>query len=216
MDDTAILDNFGLTGIAEARAAHIAERKLIGQAVALQQQHRITTRRVQNDAELARLLPPSIAPGDSWHVLSTGDIDVLSFLRHLLCGVTHFETVLIATSRINRDDLEQISDWLDAGRIETFHLVIDQRFARLAPDEYELSKTIAASFGGSVTTCLNHSKVTLCSSPQTNTWLVVESSANVNTNRRLEQTAVCNSQTLHAFYAAAYANVRRRSAAAVR
>lgn len=37
------------------------------------------------EAELATLLPERIADGDSWHVISHGNIDALSYLHHLLC-----------------------------------------------------------------------------------------------------------------------------------
>lgn len=98
-----------------------------------------------------------------------------------------------------------------------FHLVIDQRFARLAPDEYEIARLIAADYeGSSLTTCLNHSKVTLCATPAADTWLTLESSANVNTNHRFEQTAIHNNRELHDFYTDIYAHVRRRRPATAR
>lgn len=217
LDNLGLLDGFDLHDIDAARVAHLRERAAIGQASAIRQQHKINTRRANNDEQLAALLPAKIAAGDSWHVISTGDVDVLSFVRHLLTGVTHFETVSIATWRINRDDIEQIAAWLDAGRIEIFYLVIDQRFARLAPDEYERSRQIVRDYEGStLTTCLNHSKVTLLAAPASDAWLTMESSANVNTNHRLEQTAIHNNRELHDFYADIYANVRRRRPAAAR
>lgn len=216
LDTLDLLDGLDPAEVQAAAQAHLLERTALGQAQSLRRAHRVQTRRIKNDADMARLLPATIAQGDSWHVLSTGDLDVLSFLRHLLAGVDYFASVLVTTWRINRDDLEQIQAWLDAGRIETFHLIIDQRFGRLAPDEYKLAQTIAADYGGSVTCCLNHSKITLCDAPHADQWLVVESSANVNTNHRFEQTAVHNSRELHNFYQQAFDRVRRRSQPAPR
>lgn len=211
LDTLDLLEGLDPSEVKAAAAIHLLERSSLGPAQAhLRRAQRVQTRRIKNDAELARLLPTTIGTGDSWHVLSTGDIDVLSFMRHLLAGVDFFSSVLVTTWRINRDDLEQIAAWLDAGRIETFDLIIDQRFGRLAPDEYQLAQTMAADYGGSVTCCLNHSKVTLCAAPQAEQWLVIESSANVNTNHRLEQTAVHNSRPLFDFYLRAFDRVRRR------
>lgn len=205
-----LLDGFNPAEVAAAIAAREHDLRVIGRTRAANRQHQTRTRRITSDEAVSAVLPPVIAPSESWHLLSSGDVDVLSLLRHLLHGAGHFDTVLMTTWRINRDDLEQIQAWIDAGLIETFHLLIDQRFARLAPDEYQLASRIAAQYGGSVTMCLNHSKVTLCACPQTDTWLVIESSANVNTNHRLEQSAIHNCRTLHDFYFEAFDGIRRR------
>jgi hypothetical protein len=210
LDTLDLLDGLDPNEVRAAAAQHLQERHQLGHAQALRRAHRVKTRRVNNDAEMARLMPNTVDVGDSWHVLSTGDIDVLSFMRHLLAGAGHFERALITTWRINRDDLEQIQAWLDDGKIEAFDLIIDQRFGRLAPDEYALAQQLAADYGGSVHCCLNHSKVTLCSAPHLDQWLVIESSANVNTNHRLEQTAVHNCRELFDFYLQAFDRVRRR------
>jgi len=210
MSQLALLDEFSPAEVAAAVSVREAELAALGPSRALRMRHQAKTRRVDSDEKLAALVPAKIDPGDSWHILSNGDIDVLSILRHLLTGVTHFDSVLVTTWRINKEDLEQIDAWLDAGRIEEFHLLIDQRFGRLAPDEYQMAKRMAADYCGSVTTCLNHSKVTLCNNAAANAWLVVESSANVNTNRRLEQSAVHNSQPLFDFYKEAFDGIRSR------
>jgi hypothetical protein len=209
-----LLEGFDPAEIAAAMAGRAAEVRRLGASAAIRRAHRAYTRRATSADKLAQLLPPQIQPGESWHVLSSGDIDVLAFIRHLLAGARWFDFVLSTTWRINRDDLEQVEAWLNAGAIEEFHLLIDQRFGRLAPDEYQLAQHLAATYGGSVTTCLNHSKVTLCGQHASNTWLVIESSANINTNNRLEQTAVHNCQTLFEFYKEAFNGIRQRRATA--
>lgn len=210
MSQLGLLDEFDPAEVAAAIAGRQHDLATMGSSRAMRSQSTARTRRVDSDETLGELIPAQIDPGDSWHILSTGDIDVLSLLRHLLAGAGHFDYVLMTTWRINREDLEQIDAWLNAGKIEEWHLLIDQRFGRLAPDEYQLSRRMVADFGGSVTTCLNHSKVTLCSNEAANTWLVVESSANVNTNRRLEQSAIHHSRPLFDFYREAFDGIRQR------
>lgn len=214
MNQASLLDGFDPSEVAAAIAGRARDLAAIGASRSIRTTSNARTRRVESDEKLSDLVPAQIAPGDSWHILSSGDIDVLSLLRHLLAGADHFDFVLMTTWRINRDDLEQIDAWLDAGRIEEWHLVIDQRFSRLAPDEFEMSKRMAGDYGGSVTTCLNHSKVMLCANASAGTWLVVESSANVNTNRRLEQSVIHNSQPLFDFYREAFDGIRKRRSAA--
>ena len=209
-----MLDGFDPAEVAAAIAARQHDLRVIGASRAMRRQHQTRTRRVTSDEQITQLLPAQIEPGESWHLLSSGDIDVLSLLRHLLAGAGHFDYVLMTTWRINRDDLEQIDDWLNRGLIDAYHLVIDQRFQRLAPDEYQLAKRLADQYGGSVSMCMNHSKVTLCACESSATWLVVESSANVNTNHRLEQSAIHNCRALFDFYREAFDGIRRRRNAA--
>jgi hypothetical protein len=209
--DTSIWDGFDAAELAAAQAAYEGSVQLLGQSAAIQQQHRAFMRRATSHAVLGALLPATIAPGDSWHVLSTGDVDVLSYTTHLLNGLGFVHRLLMATWRINRDDLEQIDRWIDAGIVERFDLLIDLRFSRLSPDEYALAKAIAGSSGGHVTTVLNHSKVTLLAAPSAH--LVIESSANINQNHRIEQTAIHHNADLFAFYLDYYDAVGRRTRA---
>lgn len=205
-----LFSDFDPADVAAAAAARADEIEAIGQAQAVRRRASVKTRRVHNAEKLAELLPTTIAPGDSWHVLSSGDIDVLSYTRHLLAGAGYFDELFTTTWRINLEDIQQVTEWMDAGLIAEWHLLIDQRFQRLAPDAYQAAKAATDTYGGSVSMALNHSKVTLASNASTNTWLVLESSANVNTNNRLEQTAIHNSPELHAFYSAAFHRIRSR------
>ena len=169
MSQASLLDDFDPAEVAAAIAGRARDLAVMGTSRSIRTSSNVRTRRVESDEVLADLVPAQVEPGDSWHILSSGDIDVLSILRNLLAGASHFDFVLMTTWRINRDDLEQIDAWLDAGLIDEWHLVIDQRFSRLAPDEFTLAKRMGDDYGGSVTTCLNHSKVMLCANEATGT-----------------------------------------------
>lgn len=208
-----LFDGFDPRDVQAAIDNREAEIDALGAAKVLQRRHRVHTRQVSSDDAIAKLLPARIDSGDSFHVLSTGDIDVLSFTRHLLAGLGSFDSLVMTTWRINKDDLEQIERWLNAGQVEEFHLLIDVRFQRLAPDEYRLAKHLTQTYGGTTSMCLNHSKLTLMSNAAANAWYVIESSANVNTNRRLEQSAIHNCLELHDFYTQAIHGIRNRRAA---
>ena len=209
---TGLFVGFSAAEIENAGVQHERELAALGQARAINKQHRVDTRRVTSDEQLAELVPARIEAGHSCHVLSSGKVDVLSFTRHLLAGAGWLAYVLITTWRINRDDLEQFAHWLNAGLIERFDLVIDLRFARLSPDEYRFALELARKYGGFVTLCRNHTKITLASNPQADIWYVLESSANVNTNLRLEQTAIHNCRALFDFYREAFDAIRQNHA----
>jgi hypothetical protein len=203
-----LFEGFDPTEVAAAAAAHQADLDQLGTVRAHARAHILHTRCVASADSVSSLVPATIAPGHSVHVLSSGDVDVLTYTAHLLTGVAYLDRLVMTTWRINRSDLELIATWCDAGLVERFDLMIDQRFGRLAPDEYGLAREITAATGGQVTTFLNHSKVTLLSNPDTH--YVIESSANVNTNHRLEQTAIHHSRELHAFYLEAFDGISRR------
>lgn len=59
-----------------------------------------------------------------------------------------------------------------------------------------------------MTVARNHSKVMLGAAPGRDWYFVVESSANANTNPRIEQTAIHTSRDLHDFYAEFFADLK--------
>lgn len=175
-----------------------AGREETRRAVAMKTANRHHMRRAKAEATLASILPVTIAPGDSWHVMSHGDIDSLSYVRHVLNGVTYLDHVLMSTWCIAKNDLTEISEWLDAGRIEQFDLYAGEIFPGSYPDEYEQMRKMCDNYGCRLVIARNHSKVTLCAVDDYR--IVIESSANVNTNPRIEQSALHHNADLHAFY----------------
>ena len=132
--------------------------------------------------------------------MSRGDIDSLSYLRHILAGTTHLDHVLMSTWCIAKNDLTEITGWLDAGRIEQFDLYAGEIFPGSYGDEYEQFLKMCELFGCRLIVAKNHSKITLAENCAEAYRLVVESSANVNTNPRIEQSTIHAAAALHAFY----------------
>ena len=99
----------------------------------------------------------------------------------------------------------EISKWLDAGRIEQFDLYAGEIFPGSYGDEYEQFLAMCEAYGCRLVVAKNHSKVTLASradagAGQGGCHLVIESSANVNTNPGIEQSAIHANRDLHQFY----------------
>jgi len=157
-------------------------------------------RRANAEAHLADILPRRFEYGDSWHVVSRGDIDSLSYLRHALAGVTHFDYVLVSTWCIAMADLKEIAAWIDAGRIDQFNLYVGEIFPSQYGDEYEAMLAMCRTYGCRMVVARNHSKVTLARNVGESYSLVIESSANVNTNPRIEQSTIHASAELFDFY----------------
>ncbi len=204
--NTDLFEDFDPAEVAAASRQFQADKRETARARAQKSSNKHHMRRANAEAHLADILPPVFLDGESWHVISRGDIDSLSYLRHILAGVTHLDHVLMSTWCIAKKDLEEIATWLDAGKIEQFDLYAGEIFPGSYGDEYEQVLKMCETYGCRLVVAKNHSKVTLAS--QGEYRVVVESSANVNTNPRIEQSAIhCNAE-LHAFYTEFFSGIK--------
>lgn len=194
----ALFDGFDPAEIALASRQIATARAETRRATAQKSANRHHMRRANAEATLAEILPATIAPGESWHVMSRGDIDSLSYVRHVLAGVSHLDHLLMSTWCIAKNDLTEIANWLDSGLVEQFDLYAGEIFPGSYGDEYEQMLAMCKSYGARLVIAKNHSKVTLCSVDDYK--IVIESSANVNTNPRIEQSALHHNADLHGFY----------------
>jgi hypothetical protein len=193
-----LFEGFDPAEIARASRQIASDKAETRRATAQKSANRHHMRRATAEATLVEILPARIEPGDSWHVVSRGDIDSLSYLRHILAGVTHLDHVLMSTWCIAKNDLTEIAAWLEAGKIEQFDLYAGEIFPGSYGDEYEQFLKMCDLYGCRLIVAKNHSKITLTC--QGDYKIVIESSANVNTNPRIEQSAIHHNAELHAFY----------------
>ena len=194
--------------IASIRSANKVAQVNQGAARAHRTKTRHELRRAKSEKHLADILPAVIAAGDAWHVISHGDIDALSYLRHALTGVAFFERVAVSTWCIAMPDMLELRTWLDSGRIEHLELYVGEIFPSQYGDEHQAAKALVADFGARLVVALNHSKVILASNAAASVWLVMEGSANVNTNPRIEQTTITHDRSLHDYYSDFFLGLR--------
>lgn len=198
MLDTDLFDGFDQQQIRAIRAARLADIESQGRARAMKKAHKLQVRRANSEGVLAEILPATIADGESWHVISHGDIDSLSYLAHFIRHVEFFDYVAISTWCMASADLDQIECWIEDGRIETLALYVGEIFPSQYGDEFARAVEMSTRYGFRLVVARNHSKIMLASGGGEH--LVMESSANVNTNPRIEQTAVHASSELFDFY----------------
>jgi hypothetical protein len=145
-------------------------------------------RRAKSEETLNEILPPVIKDGEAWHILSSGDIDSLSYLAHLLSSIP-MDHVILSTWCMAMEDVNQLAAWLDEGRIGRLDAYVGEIFPSQYTDEHEQLVALLQQHGkGRVAVFRNHSKVYLCRSGD-QAW-VIESSANINTNPRTENTVI--------------------------
>ena len=152
-----------------------------------------------SEAALSEALPWHLEEGAAYHVVSYGDVDALTYLRHIARG-KRLDYAIIATWCMAQTDADEIDRWVERGEIGRVDYVVGEVFK--SHSRYrEIRKTLArtaARCGGRVLRCRTHAKVMVCYGE--GFACVVESSANIDTNPRCEQTCITVDRSLADFY----------------
>lgn len=175
------------------------------QASAVRTRARINARRARSEAHLAEILPAQIADGDAWHVLSAGDVDSLSYLAHLL-KTQRMDYVMLSTWCMAAEDVARLGAWLADGSIGRLDAYVGEIFPNQYSDEHAALCATVRPAGGRVCVFRNHSKIYLCRAGARH-W-VIESSANINTNPRAENTIITADADLYLHHLAYFNGVR--------
>ena len=195
-----ILEAFGSmkpASMADLFSGHDEIEREIVQAKTARTRLRIQTRRANSEATLAEILPGVFENGDSYHVISGGNIDSLSYLQHMLKAQS-LRYVLMSTWCMAGEDVAMIEGWLTSGKISRMDCYCGEIFpSQYAQIHADLCR-VMHKFGGRVCIFRNHSKV--FAGIGDSGAFAIESSANVNTNPRTEQTAIHMSADLFLHY----------------
>jgi len=191
---------------ARANAAQEKEHALNLKASAVARKtSRIETRRARSEAALSDILPARLQPGTSYHVLSSGDVDALSFIAHL-ARAHRLDDLLISTFCLSLPDLEWLAQQQTCGRIGHIRIYCGEILRNTYPDVYDRLCSMERAGQADLTIARNHAKITLAAAGSAR--YTVESSANMNTNPRIEQSAVHSDPALYAFYADFFAGIK--------
>lgn len=156
-------------------------------ARAVRTTNRHMARRAKSEAAVADILPPDIADGECWHVMSSGDVDSLSYLAHLLRQHA-MDYVALSTWCMALTDVSALDEWCLTGRIARLDAYVGEIFPGTYPTEHAALCETVRRAGGRVCVFRNHSKIFLARSGN-RAW-VIESSANINTNPRTENACI--------------------------
>ncbi|MFT3758453.1 hypothetical protein [Thauera sp.] len=189
-----------------ATAALVHEQHHKAHVQATRRASRRATRRAASTAALAEVFPQQLEPGTSWHFISQGDIDSLSYLT-LLLDRALLDYLLFSTWCMALDDVAQIERWLLEGRIGRVDAYCGEIFPSQYPDEHVLLAEVLHAHGGRLAVFRNHSKI-MAGYDAAGQGYVLESSANINTNPRAEQTALHIDTSLADFYRGFFDGIR--------
>lgn len=139
-------------------------------------------------------------PEESFHCLMSGDYDGFDLVIavHHLAGAT-IEELHLATLGFNRHNLSHLCAMIDGRDVGRAHLLCSDYFSGADPELYAHARDELGRRGQRCAAVRNHAKVLLFAIGARR--FVVESSANLRSCNNLEQFALIQSPTLHAFHA---------------
>lgn len=161
-------------------------------------------RRFNSEAALLENAPWHFQRGTTYHVISGGDCDALTFLRHVV-RQQRLEFCLVSSWCYGVEDVSEMGEWLDRGAVGRF----DFYSGEIAKASYAMCSAelgeIARKGGGRLGVFRNHSKVMAFYGEKYDGAIL--SSANVNTNPRTENTVIACQTEVADFYKAFFDDI---------
>ncbi|MBQ9502847.1 MAG: hypothetical protein IJU70_11870 [Lentisphaeria bacterium] len=154
--------------------------------------HRLTSERMLED-----VLPLTVSPGECYHVISGGDVDSFSYLMWIL-RMQKVKHLLCSTWCIAKVDIQEYLRQITLGRIGRLDFYVGEILPGSFPEEYRELGEVCRDSGGRIAVFRNHSKVMAGLGEKFD--FAIESSANINTNPRTEQTVVTIDSGVAKFY----------------
>ena len=154
-------------------------------------------RRFTSERNLQDAIDWDFEPGNAYHVVSGGDIDSMTFLAHIL-RQQPLTYLLMSTWCMALQDIEELDRYFERGRIFRMDSYVGEIFKGSYFNEYSRLCDLHNRRGGRVAIFRNHSKV-FCGFGSKFDF-AIESSANVNTNPRTENTVITVNSGLARFY----------------
>ena len=154
-------------------------------------------RRINSELALEQELPWHFEKGATYHCISFGDVDSLTYLR-VIVKQQRIRYVLLSTWCMAITDAEEIKKWLDAGYIDRVDFYVGEIFSKQYAGVYQYIAENCLRNGGRIAVFRNHSKVMAGFGEHFD--FAIASSANINTNPRCENTTITVNTDVAAFY----------------
>ena len=154
-------------------------------------------RRAFSETQLLDIMPLDMKDGESYHCITGGDVDSLSFLKVIL-RQQNLDYLLFSTWCMASEDIHQFEDWLESGKIKKIDAYVGEIFPGNYKQEYKLLVPLIEKYGGRVAVFRNHSKIYAGYGDKF--YFGIETSANINTNPRTENGCITMDKGLFEFY----------------
>lgn len=153
-------------------------------------------RRAYSETQLLDVVDFRYEEGHSYHFITGGDVDSLSFLKTVL-RQQDIDYLLFSTWCMAAEDIRQIDEWISEGRIRRMDAYVGEIFPTTYKVEWAMLKDMMQRHGcGRLVAFRNHSKIF---AGYGRFPFVIESSANINTNPRTENACITIDKGLFEF-----------------
>lgn len=155
-------------------------------------------RRAFSETQLLDVVNFDYKEGHSYHFITGGDVDSLSFLKTVL-RQQDLDYLLFSTWRMAAEDVLQLDEWIQKGKIKKMDAYVGEIFPNTYAIEYMMLTDLMKRTGcGRVAVFRNHSKIYAGYGEKFP--FAIESSANINTNPRTENGCITIDRGLFEFY----------------
>ncbi len=154
-------------------------------------------RKAASEAALEQAMNWHFKEGDCYHCFSFGDVDSFSFFK-LVLRQQPIQYAAISTWCMAGEDVSDLRKWHEKGMVGRVDFFVGEIFKGSYPDVYAAARQFLDECGGRLVTFRNHSKVMAIEGERFD--CLIESSANINTNPRSENTVVTVDRELVAEY----------------
>ena len=145
--------------------------------------------------ENARMAIGTLHKGIDLHCLNKGQFSIINVIEEVLEQVGEAD-VIISTWTASGAEIKKAEQFLNNGKINRLNFIVDRSFKTRQPRYY---KTLQDKFGDIIHETNSHSKFILIKNTDWN--IVIETSMNLNENKRMEMFKILDSKKLYNYYA---------------
>jgi len=154
-------------------------------------------RRAFSETQLLDLHNEPFKEGFSYHFITGGDVDSLSYLK-LILRQQDLDFCLFSSWCMAQEDIFQFRDWIEAGKIKKLDAYVGEIFPNSYRLEYKLLKQVITPDIGRIAVFRNHAKIYAGTGAKFS--FGIETSANINTNPRTENGCITIGKEIYQFY----------------
>lgn len=154
-------------------------------------------RKTASEQSLEAAMPWHFREGDCYHCFSFGDVDSFTFFKMVL-RQQPIKYAAISTWCMAGEDVTDLRRWHERGMVGRVDFFLGEIFRSGYPDVYRAVQEFIQECGGRMVIFRNHSKVMAIEGERFD--CLIESSANINTNPRSENTVLTVNRELTGEY----------------
>lgn len=155
-------------------------------------------RKAFSETQLLDVLGFDFKEGESYHCITAGDVDSLSYLKCVL-RQQDLDYCLFSTWCMAADDIMQFEEWLEEGKIKKMDAYVGEIFPGTYKMEWKKLKEVFQKYQcGRIAVFKNHAKIYAGYGDKF--AFGIETSANINTNPRAENGCITIGKEIYEFY----------------